>query len=306
MLFQKNNFIVNEILEDINNSELDLINLKGFNIPEKYYTELIKEDKFELDFLEKIYTLEEKFKIKFFASNWPKGFKFSSYFTSEINIEIEVPNYEIFKDSIRISIEEDILEKKRHKVEFSHYPSNTSVYLGEIFDISNKLDLYSELDFLINLTIEDLKKIYIKFFKDSKIYWVEEKKKNDSAISDNVYYKLLNMKFDCIQKKSFSKSGYSYSLIRINYRNYSKFLYGTVKQSFRQFDTYNRPLYVEIFNNDIENLKIYVHEKRYLLKNILNFIGYNYTKPDWEILLMLSERDILVLAKIIEKADKEF
>jgi hypothetical protein len=118
MLFQKNNYIVNEILEDINNSEIDLISLNGFNVPEKYYTELIQKDKFETDFLEKIYALEEKFKIKFFAGNWPKGFKYSPYFTSEINIELEVPNYEIFKDSIRISIEEDILEKKDIKLNF--------------------------------------------------------------------------------------------------------------------------------------------------------------------------------------------
>jgi hypothetical protein len=178
------------------------------------------------------------------------------------------------------------------------------MYLEKIFDISHEINLYSEIDFLINLTIEDLKKIYIKFFKDSKNYWIEESKFNSPPMSDNVFYKLLNMKFDCIQKKLFRKLKCSYSLIRINYRNYSQFLYGTMKQNFRQFDTYSRPLYIEIFNNDIENLKIYVHEKRYLLKNILNLIGYNYTKSDWEILLILSERDILVLAKIIEKFDR--
>ena len=305
MLFQKNKFRVNEILEDINNSKIDLISFRGFDIPEKYYVDLIKNDKFELEFLEKIFELEEKFKIKFFGGNWPKGFKFTSYFSSEINIEIKDPSYEVFKDSIRISIEEDILGEKRHKVKFSHYPSNISIYLEKIFDISHKSGLYSEIDFLMSLEMEDLEKIYMDFFKESKNYWNEEYKFNNSVINNNIFYKLLNMKFDCIQKKLFRKSNYSYSLIRINYRNYSQFLYGTMKQNYRQFDTYQRPLYIEIYNGDIENFKIYIYEKRYSLRDILNHIGYTYNKPDWEILLMLSERDILVIAKIIEELDKK-
>ena len=303
MLFQKNNQILNKIFEDIEKNRLDLIGIRGLFIPGKSYIDLIKKDSKEMKFLEKIYEVDKKFE-KFYTSNWPKGFRYESMnFYWNYNFEYNLGRNKKIS-SYRIKIEEDYLTHNCHMVSFLFSMSNETkeIRLRELIEI-NYVDINSEINALLMLDNEkmidigqknmEMPKNNVTKYGNSLI--VEE----EGKITNRAFLSLLKLKFEIIIFEEISDGKNSYIRVGITYRENDN------REISRRSELTRRRLITIVEENNFDNIKIRYNGKIYGLKEVFNYIGYEYKdREDWEILLMLSERDLLVLAKVIEDMDK--
>ena len=298
---EKNNIIL-EVIKELETVNIDLLRDLNSISEMSYYTKLIKNDEKEIEFLKKCYEIDEKGYDKCYSFNWPKGIRYESMNFYWNYSFIMKKDGKIIKTFYTIVIEEDYLSSVCHKVSFIFENTNGTkeVRINELFDIKIE-NVNSEIDKLLSLEKEDLD---LRGQKYKEVPEINFKQQNilirPNSFDYKVYVELLKMKFKIVILNEILEGKNSCIHIGVEYLDYSSSF------KMRGFDLSKRRLNLIIENSDLINLKISFREKIYRLKDILKFLNIETGKKEpWEIFLMFSERDLLILSKVIDKLESD-
>lgn len=270
---------------------------------------------FEMNFLDKIYSIEKKFGIEFFPVNWPLGYLGDVYFCAYITFDRINISYPVYTDYYKICIYEDILTKEGHGVYFYFNDNNDMYYINEVYkrigidlpEYDNSIDY--ELNLLANLSRENLDKIGDIYSSFDNLHLFNEVK-NNNLVNRSIdgYVKLLRMK-------------HNFKLLkRIGNKN-RILIEGIIplipKSGCSTLE--NNELSIRFYNDEIEKIYFVYLVSRYNLKelkstkeyknislsDLLKFAGINkIINNEFDFLFTMTNEDLYVVLLIIEEYKK--
>ncbi|MFC5701711.1 hypothetical protein ACFPVX_10460 [Cohnella faecalis] len=297
--------VIKQIVRSINSFQEDRIkSFQGGHLVKKNETfvDLMKVDYLnEISILEQIFVLEERFNIRFFTFNWPEGFRYESSFFAYIVFDNSKTKHRYEQNYFTIKIEQDALNKERHRVFFIPGTSNREVTIPEAFEILNKKSdvasaplLNRELLQLGELTIGDLEALGRNIVDDESAIELSGSPGQQKSI--NAYLQLLKIKHDFILLKRIEESGHAFIEGKLAFEAY---YIPRLKVAYREIE--KNELTIRIINSDTKTIRIVHYHREYSLQQLFQFANLKTEVEDeFELLLTFSVYDLNVIALLAE------